>query len=229
MKDTNTTLLVGLLGVIIIALAAFLAIAISKTDPVVIIGFAGTILGGLFAFLRAGQAADEAAKAKREAALSADITAKAATTVQEIKVSIDGRMEDLLTQTKLAAANSATLVERQRGEEKAAGVAVTTDAALAVAQSQPAIGPVPNLLTGEPYGQGGDGGAPAGTPAVELSPGMGANMAATAANTAAIAAMQVTVAQSRTDPVPVIVIQPEDSPIPVLPVEVVVKQEEETQ
>lgn len=159
-----------MLGVIIIALAAFLAIAMSKTDPVVIIGFATVTITGLLAFLRAGQAADEIAKAKKDINASANITTQAAATVQEIKVSIDGRMEDLLTQTKLAASNSATLVERSRGEVKAADLAVSTGAALAAAQSSPAIGPVPNLLTGEPYGHTGDGGAPAGTPAVELSP-----------------------------------------------------------
>lgn len=140
MKDANTTLIVGLLAVIVVALGTMLAITYSRTDPVVLIGFAGTIITGLLAFLRAGQAADEAARAKKEAALSTQITAQAAATVQEIKVSVDGKMGDLLEQTKLAASSYATLIERSRGEEIAASLAAVTDAALIVAQAAPAVG-----------------------------------------------------------------------------------------
>lgn len=197
MKDTNTTLVVGLLGVIIVALAAFLAIAISKTDPVVIIGFAGTILGGLFAFLRAGQAADEIAKAKKDIAASASvttqaaqITTQAAATVQEIKVSVDGKMADLLEQTKLAASYSATLLERTRGEEKASNLAVSTGAALAAATAAPANPPT----------------------RIEKQ---------IQSNSDAITELQrVGITQAATDPVPVVIIQPEDSPVPVIPVPV---------
>lgn len=190
MKDTNTTLLVGLLAVIIVSLGTFLAIAYSKTDPVVLIGFAGTIITGLLAFLRAGQAADEATKAKKEAAEAAAATAASATAVDKIQVSVDGKMADLLEQTKLAASYSATLLERTRGEEKASNLAVSTGAALAAATAAPANPPT----------------------RIEKQ---------IQSNSDAITELQrVGITQAATDPVPVVIIQPEDSPVPVIPVPV---------
>lgn len=143
MKDTNTTLLVGLLSLVIIVLGAFLAMTYSKVDPVVILGFAGTIVTGIFSFLRAGQAADEALRAKKEAVEAASRAAEASARtvvnsgqIQAIQVSVDGRMEQLLKLTE----TTATTVERAMQEQKAAEVKVAADATLAVASAAPAIG-----------------------------------------------------------------------------------------
>lgn len=137
MKDANTTLIVGLLAVIVVALGTMLAITYSRTDPVVLIGFAGTIITGLLAFLRAGQAADEAARAKHEAADAAAKTVVNSNQIHEVKVSVDGRMEQLLKLTE----TTATTVERAMQEQKAAEVKVASDATLATASAAPAIGP----------------------------------------------------------------------------------------
>lgn len=115
----GSTVLLAVVSVLLVYAAAVVAIAVFA-DPAeagiiipLLLATLAPVIPSMFAFIMARDAANKATSAKSVA--------------QEIKISVDGRLTQLLELTERAAADQATLAALEKQALKEAGIAAASD------------------------------------------------------------------------------------------------------